>query len=63
MKDVERAVAILMWGRRFRATWRVEDGEVVVVSDYGEDREPLNGAEPQALAARLFKEIVLKNAR
>jgi len=56
-------VAILVWGRRFRADWRVEDGNVVVLSDYGEDREPLNGAEPQALAARLLKEIVLKRAR
>jgi len=63
MKDAGQRVAILVWGRRFRADWRVEDGSVVVLSDYGEDREPLNGAEPQALAARLLKEIVLKRAR
>ena len=63
MKHAEQSVAILVWGRRFRATWRVVDGEVVVLSDYGEDREPLNGAEPKALAARLLKEIVLRKAR
>jgi len=63
MKDVEQTVAILVWGRRFRAAWRIEDGDVVVASDYGEDREPLNGAQPQAVAARLLKEIVLRKAR
>jgi len=63
MKDMEQTVAIMVWGRRFRAAWRVEDGEVVVASDYGEDREPLNGAQPQPVAARLLKEIVLKRAR
>lgn len=63
MGDAKQIVTILVGGRRYRAAWRLEAEEVVVESDYGDEREPLNGAQAETLAARLLKEIVLKNVR
>ena len=56
-------IAILVWGRKFTGTYEVDGDRLRVSSPYGEDHEPLVGAEPEAAAKRLLKELVLKNGR
>ena len=56
-------VTVHVWGRKFAGDWRIEERQVVLTCDWGADREPLGSANPQDVARRLLKEIVLKNAR
>ena len=56
-------ITIAVWRRKFSGTYQVDGGELCVSSPYGSDCEPFAGADPEATAKRLLKEIVLKNAR
>ncbi|MFI4950246.1 MAG: hypothetical protein ACHP7A_04325 [Caulobacterales bacterium] len=56
-------VSVQVWGRKFSGHWRIVDGEVELVCDWGVDREPLGTAQPEDVARRLLKETVLKKAR
>lgn len=63
MDGRDQQVTVQVWGRKFAGRWRIEGRQVVLACDWGEDREPLGTADPQAVARRLLKEVVLKNAR
>ena len=58
--EADRQVRISHAGKTYKATWRVEDGEVVVVSAYGSARreQPPRG-KSDCVAELLLKELVI----
>jgi hypothetical protein len=56
-------VTVNVFGRSYSGSWQVEDGQVILSSAYGSDREPVSRVVPEKVAERLLREIVLRRKR
>jgi hypothetical protein len=52
-------IEIVHRGQTYSAAWHVEkDGRLIVASDYGTGSSPLDGRDPNELAAELMRKVL-----